>query len=97
MKSRSSFVFLVVLGALGLAGAEGAAHQWQQSIELRTAVELGRAEVSELSQLQAENRRLRQKQISAAELASLRADHAALIRLRAELETLKNAGGTTGR
>jgi hypothetical protein len=57
-------------------------------VELRTAIGIVRLDVGELSRLKVENQRLRQKQIPAAELAALRADHDALPRLRSELEAL---------
>ena len=88
MKPRSSFGFVVVVVALVVAGGVGLASQWRQTILLRSELDLARMEASELERLRAENQRLRDRQISAAELAVLRADHAALPRLRAELDAL---------
>jgi hypothetical protein len=68
--------------------AVGNAQQWLNRLELRTAVEVAQLNVVDLRVLEAENRRLREKQISAGELAALRADHEALPRLRAELDAL---------
>lgn len=67
--------------------------QWLTTAELRANLELARGQSDDLSRLQIENRRLKEKQISAAELERLRADHAALPRLRAEVEALNKAGG----
>jgi hypothetical protein len=67
--------------------------QWLTTAELRANLEVARGQSDDLSRLQIENRRLKEKQISAAELDRLRADHAALPRLRAEVEALKKAGG----
>ena len=90
MKQRSSFGFFAVLVALVVAGGGGLAWQWQESMSLRTELDLLRLESEELSRLRAENKRLREKQPAAAWLETLRADHAALPRLRAEIESLKN-------
>jgi hypothetical protein len=49
------------------------------------------ANAAELSRLQAENQRLRQKQVAPAELSRLREDRAAMGRLRAELESLQKS------
>jgi hypothetical protein len=62
-----------------------------KTVELRTELESLRRDRQEFRALEAENRRLQAKQIAAEELARLRADHAALPRLRAEVEQLKNA------
>jgi Tfp pilus assembly protein PilO len=66
--------------------------QWLTTAELRANLELARGQNDDVSRLQIENRRLQEKQISATELERLRADHAALPRLRAEVEALKKAG-----
>lgn len=76
-------ITLVVLGSGALVGA-----QWNQTMLLRTQRDLMQMEASDLTQLKAENQRLRAKQISAKALEALRADHAALPRLRAEIEAL---------
>jgi hypothetical protein len=67
--------------------------QWLTTAELRANLELARAHTDDLGRLQVENRRLKENQISATELERLRADRAALPRLRAEVEALKKAGG----
>ena len=62
--------------------------QRQETIALRRELAQIRASTADLERLHAENRRLRENRISAAELAMLRADHAALPRLWSELEAL---------
>jgi len=62
--------------------------QRQETSALRRELALAHASTVDLERLRAENQRLREGQISAAELATLRADHAALPRLWSELETL---------
>jgi hypothetical protein len=89
MKQKLSLGFLVVLAALLVAGGVGLASQWQQTMLLRGELDGLHDQERELKALQAANERLRGQQVSAAELAALRADHAALLRLRAELEALK--------
>jgi hypothetical protein len=88
MKRYSPVGFFVVVGVVAMAAVVSNGRQWLKRMELRTAAEIARLETSELSRLEAENRRLRGQQISAEELAALRADHAALPRLRAELAEL---------
>lgn len=66
--------------------------QWLTTAELRATLESARAQSDDVRRLQVENRRLRENQISAAQLERLRADHAALPRLRAEIEALKKTG-----
>ena len=80
----------MLLAAVGLLVL---GRQWLSTAELRANLELAREQNDDFSRLQSENRRLKEKQISAAELDRLRADHAALPRLRAEVEALKKAGG----
>jgi hypothetical protein len=91
MKRQSSFGFLVVLVALLVVGGLGLASQWQETILLRGKLDGLRDQERELKALRSENERLRGQQVSAAELAALRADHAAVGRLRAELEALKKS------
>lgn len=69
----------------------GLLSQWRESLQLRAEREFGRFEVAEWERLRAENLRLRQNWISPADLAALRADHAAVVRLRAELDALSHA------
>lgn len=74
--------------ALVVTGGAGLASRWQETMLLRGEIGLLRLDVSELERLRAENLRLREKQIPATVLEVLRADHAALPRLRAEIEAL---------
>ena len=53
--------------------------------------------LQDLARVRAENERLKERQISTTELEALRADHAALPRLRAELEALKPRPPAAGR
>lgn len=64
-------------------------------MELRVALERTKADADELTRLRDENRRLRAQQISSTELERLRSDHAALPRLRAELEALQHPPAAT--
>jgi hypothetical protein len=89
MKHRSTFGFFVVLTVLIIAGGVGLASRWQQTMLLRGELDGLRDQERELKALRAANEGLRGQQVSAAELAALRADHAAVGRLRAELEALK--------
>ena len=75
---------LVITGATAI----GVFLQRAETLQLRAERELGRMEVRDADRLRSENRRLRKTQLPPGELEALRADHAALIRLRAELEAL---------
>ena len=88
MKRRLPLGFIVVLTAFVVASGVGLWAQWLQSMSLRTELEATRAEVDELARLRAENARLRSQQIAPAQLEALRADHAALPQLRAQVEAL---------
>jgi hypothetical protein len=89
MKRRQPIGFFIVVAALILGGGALFATRWQETLTLRSELELARMETAEWERLKAENQRLREKQIPPAELERLRADHVALPRLRAELEALK--------
>jgi len=88
MNPRRSFKLVFMLAALVATVGVVLALQRQDTIALRRELAQVRASTVDLERLHAENRRLRDNQISAAELATLRADHAALPRLWSELETL---------
>ena len=75
-------VFAGVGGGLGL--------QRQETNVLRLEIALLRDEQRELARLQAENKRLTAAQPSAVELEALRADHAAVARLRGEIERTRD-------
>ena len=91
MQPRFASVFSVVLVALAIAGGTMLTMQWRQTMELRVALERAKAEADELGRVRDENRRLRAQQVPPAELERLRSDHAALPRLRAELEALQKS------
>lgn len=91
MSSRASSRFTLALTLVLLVG--GAACGWQrwQTTLLRDDLALQKIAAEELERLSAENARLKDRQVSAAELETLRADHAAVVRLRAEIEALDRA------
>ena len=93
MQRYVSLRFLLVLTAVVLAAAAAVAVQWQQTALLRADLECAKFAAEELAKLREENQRWRDKQIPAAELERLRADHAAIPRLRAELDALARPAG----
>jgi len=93
MKKIATGRILSLLLALCLVVGASIMWQRQQTVQLRDELEQTRMEASELMRLREENRRWREKQIPTAELEALRADHAALPRLRAELEALSKSAG----
>lgn len=78
-----------LIGTLLVVGGVAVARQRIETIRLRTELESARVESDEHARLLAENERLQAKQVPTAELERLRADHAALPRLRTELEALR--------
>ena len=80
---------VIAIAALTGFGGFALLQQRQAGILLAAKVELLRAENVEIGRLRAENRRLALQQVSAVELENLRADHAALPRLRGEIDELK--------
>lgn len=78
----------VLLLVAGVAGA-GYALQVQATAALRREIELLQAEQRESGRLRAENERLKAEQAPAAEVERLRADRAALLRLRSEIDGMK--------
>jgi hypothetical protein len=97
MKRQPSFGFLIVVIALLIGGGAGLTSRWQETMLLRGQLELARLEAGELQRFRAENERLRGLQLPAAKLEALRSDHAAVVRLRTELEGLKRDGTAAGR
>ena len=89
---RSAGGGILVLSLITAVGFVVLGKQWLTTAELRAHLELARAHADELGRFQVENRRLKENQISTTELERLRADRAALPRLRAEVEALKKAG-----
>jgi hypothetical protein len=89
MKARSSILFVVTLAVVASVTGALLLRQHQEAILIGAELDRAKMQRDDLARLQAENQRLRGRQIPEAELARLRADHAALLRLRAELENLK--------
>lgn len=86
--SRARWIFVlggVVVGAIACGVAFGRMETARLRYELQEQRELG----ARREELRAENARLRSGQIALEELERLRADHAALPRLRAEIEALR--------
>jgi hypothetical protein len=63
--------------------------QRQTAAQLRDEIALLREESRQVAQLRAENARLVAAQPAAAQLDAMRTDHAAVLRLRGEIEKLK--------
>ena len=80
---------LLALAMLALTIGVVLALQRQANGELRTVIGLLREQNHEADRLQAERARLVNAQVSTTELEKLRADHAALARLRGEMEAAK--------
>jgi Tfp pilus assembly protein PilN len=91
LKKEIPIGFLLIVLVLVVAGGTAVASQWKQTLLLRGDLAHLQAQAAELKRLQAENERLKGQQIPAAELERLRADHNAVVRLRAELETLQKS------
>jgi hypothetical protein len=79
----------IVLGLLTLAIGAGLVRQRWQATWMRLEIEPLRELAHDLERLRAENARLNQARLSAAEVAGLRAEQAEWQRLRAERETLQ--------
>ena len=82
-----TFVFL----ALALVAGASLWLQRQAADALRSEIGLLREENRELAKLRAENQKLVAAQLPAAELARLRADHAAVVRMQGEIEALRKS------
>ena len=91
MKTRFPLAFAIALLALVATGGAAYALQREKTMHLRAELLQAQANAAELSRLQAENQRLRQKQVAPSELSRLREDRAAMGRLRAELESLQKS------
>lgn len=92
MRAPKTLGILAAAILIAIAAGIGAAREWSETQALRAEVDLARTETVDLGRLRGENQRLREKQVPAAELAALRADHAAVVRLRGEVETLEKQG-----
>jgi hypothetical protein len=90
MKRAAIWALLVLLT---LAVGVGLARQWQTSALLRIEVERLHEEERGLDRLKADNERLKRERTPAAEVERMRADHAAVARLRLELESLRATPG----
>ncbi len=88
MKRTSSLLGWALPAALALGLGALLVSQRQATMQLRGELDAGNLQREELARLQRENARGRAQQISAAQLEALRADHAAVVRLRRELESL---------
>jgi hypothetical protein len=88
--SALMFALAVVAGAALLL-------QRQAAAQLRDEIALLRDENRELGRLRAEHQRLVAAQPTAAQLDAIRADHAAVVRLRSEIEALKARTDETAR
>ena len=84
-KTKAVWFGIAIAGGISaLLGREA----WRAK-QLRSELDAARKMKAELRQLESENHRLEDQQIPAAELERLRADHAALPRLRSEVEQLR--------
>ena len=81
-----------VLATVTVVVAAGLALQQQAAIELRDEVELLRESTRDFARVRAENLRLAAARVAAAELETLRADRAAVVRLRGEIDALQKRG-----
>ena len=90
MTRRRTIPFIVTFTATVVVGVLVLTNQRRQTSSLRIELEQVRAQAAEMIRLRAENQRLRERQISDAALEALRSDHAALPRLRVELEALRS-------
>jgi Tfp pilus assembly protein PilN len=90
------FLAILLLGGAVVAGG-ALLMQRQTAALLQTELGLARDEQKEVAKLRAENQRLAAKLPSAESLAAMRADHAAVTRLRTEIETLKQTVHTRER
>lgn len=88
MRKSASSWFTLVIGLLAVWGGRALLVQRQQAELLGVELAAARFDLREREQLRQENARLRSLEIPPAELTALRADHAALPRLRAEFEEL---------
>ena len=91
MKQKRNLAYSVAMAAVAVGLGAILALQRQHSVALREELKSAQAEVAVLREIEAENLRLKQKQIPPEELERLQADRAALPRLRAELEALQKA------
>lgn len=79
----------MALLALAVVAGGGYALQWQETSALQREIAWLQEESRERAKLRMENERLKAAQTPAAEIARLRADRAAIVRLRGEIEAMK--------
>ena len=80
----------VAVGLFAVFTAAALALQWQANQELRGEIALLSGESRQLHQLRLEHDRLVAAQPSPAMMESMRSDHAAVERLRGEVELMRN-------
>ncbi len=98
MKPMRGVMMALMAAAVGLVAVAGATWvQRREAGELRRELAKRSAVQMKMEAARAENERLKRAQVSAEELARLRADHAALPRLRREIEELKARSDGRGR
>jgi hypothetical protein len=85
---KRTFGWILVV-ALALGVGAGLAWQWRTTELLRIELDALREAAGEQSQLRADNERLRRERPPPAELERIRTDHAAVLKLRMELEALR--------
>lgn len=88
---------VAIFGLLAVASAAGIGwvQQHQKADELRDMLEQQRETARELARLREEHARLTATRIDERELEALRADRAAVVRLRGEIEKLKQQSAAT--
>lgn len=89
MARSNRITFVLCVGVLAAGFGWGMLRQWEQNRMLRIERWALQREADDVQRLGAENRRLLASQVSTVELERLRADRAALPRLREELADLQ--------
>jgi hypothetical protein len=89
MATLRSFLVWIALAAVALSVGTALASQRLTTMQLRGELDGARVQCEDLARLRQENEKLRVRQIPAAQLEALRADHAAVRRMRRELEALE--------
>jgi len=80
----------ISVGLLGIVTAAALALQWQSNDELRTEIAMLRVENQKIQPLRLQHDRLAAVQPPPAALEAMRSDHAAVERLRGEVELMRN-------
>jgi phage host-nuclease inhibitor protein Gam len=80
---------IAAIGVVTLGVGVALVQQHQVAEELRVEIAVEREGSRELAKLRTENQRLTAGQIAPDKLEALRTDHAAVVRLRAEIEALQ--------